>query len=396
MKGIVVDIADKYAVILDKQGSFIKIKNTGNLKIGYEVEAPSVATLNISAFNRIASIAAVFLIILGLGYGVYSYNQPFSYVDIDINPSIELTINRYDRIIKAEAINNDGKVLLNAGSYKNKGIEDGIETLLEAAAKNGYIKSDSENAVVFTVVSSDDEKAEKIQNEIKTTAGEELKQNKDNANIVIERATIERHREAKKIGLSPGKLALIEKAVELEPGKKVEDFKDKPVKEIIKSIKEDSKLKDKNDDKKDKSDNNENSKLKLKDKTNANINEKAVKDNHQTSETMKNNKDDNKKESQAEKPKKTSPRGQQVEEKKTSLKNNKKDESYKQQASDKKNTKDNTVDRDKGKPKVNIQHKDSEISKGTNSEEKKATNGKNNSNTPHDSKSYQGKGKTKK
>ena len=50
---------------------------------------------------------------LAVSIGGYSYIQtPVSYVSIDVNPSVELTLNRVDRVISATAFNGDGEAVL--------------------------------------------------------------------------------------------------------------------------------------------------------------------------------------------------------------------------------------------------------------------------------------------
>ena len=51
----------------------------------------------------------------------YSWVQrPVSYVSIDVNPSIELALNRFDRVVYAAAYNLEGEEILNGLSLKGK------------------------------------------------------------------------------------------------------------------------------------------------------------------------------------------------------------------------------------------------------------------------------------
>lgn len=236
MKAVVVEIDGKYAVALDKKGNFIKINNDGKLRIGYEVDVPSAKIFNLSTYLKPASIAASFLLLIGISYGAYSYSNPYSYVDIDINPSIEFTTNVYDRIIKAEGLNEDGKKLLEKNNFKNQSLKDGVEGVIKNAANEGYIKEDVKNAVMVTVSSKDDKKAEKIEEEAKTAVNKEIKNEKAETDVLVEKVNIQRHDEALKQGISPGRLLLIERLRETNPEVKVEDAKKLPVREILKQI----------------------------------------------------------------------------------------------------------------------------------------------------------------
>jgi hypothetical protein len=238
MKAVIVDIKGKYAVVLDKQGGFKKIRNSGQLRVGYEIELPQQTLLNFNKVTKIASIAAVFVGILGLSIGIYSYSLPYSYVNVDINPSIEITTNIYDRIIGVEGLNEDGKKLVKVDSYMNKSLKDGVEQVLETAVKEGYIKQDSLNAVIFTVSSKNEIKVEGIQKSLESTASQKLEAEGAETEVLIEKVDTEKRVKTESQGISPGKLNLINKLAEVDSEVKVEDFKDKPVKEIMRLIKE--------------------------------------------------------------------------------------------------------------------------------------------------------------
>lgn len=241
MKAIVVEIQGEYAIVLDKKGEFVKIKNNERFKVGHEVDLQVNAGFNINTFIKIASVAAVFILAVGLsfgGYSYYNYSQPYSYVDVDINPSIELTMNKYDKIVKMEGINQDGKTLLSNIENKNKDLKEGIEEIIKAATEKGYLKSNSQNVVMFAISSKDANKTVMIENNVKNAASGQLKaENLNDTNIVTEKVTLKNHDEAKKLGLSPGKLLVIERLKNLEPEKKVEDLKNLSMKDIVGAIK---------------------------------------------------------------------------------------------------------------------------------------------------------------
>jgi hypothetical protein len=236
MKAIVMDIDGKYAVVLDKKGSFQKIKNDGKLQVGYEIEMMDISRISAGFVTRIASIAAAVVLMVGVGYGAYSYSQPYSYVDVDINPSIELTVNRFDRILKAEAINRDGARILSQGSFAHKSFKEGVDQILTNAEAAGYFEDVSKNAVMFTVSSKEDRKAEQLTNKIREIVSGEATLEEQQTDVLVEKVTVQKHDDARKQGISPGKLSLLERLAEVQPEIKVEDYRDRPVKEIMKNI----------------------------------------------------------------------------------------------------------------------------------------------------------------
>lgn len=113
-------------------------------------------------FRTAAAVATciVFLCLIG-GYGVY--NHPVSYISIDVNPSVELGINCFGKVVSAEAYNQDGKKILDRSSLKHSSYMQAIDELLELEVGEGYLAEKS--LLVFTVISDD---SDGVLNEIRS------------------------------------------------------------------------------------------------------------------------------------------------------------------------------------------------------------------------------------
>ena len=91
-------------------------------------------------------MAASLLIIFICSIFIKTYNAPVSSVTIKINPSIKLQANRWNKIINVTPLNKDGTNLLKNLNLKNKGLEKGINLILEEAKKENYINNDYKNS----------------------------------------------------------------------------------------------------------------------------------------------------------------------------------------------------------------------------------------------------------
>lgn len=97
------------------------------------------------------ALAAVCLFVLFAVGGYSVYIRPVSYISIDINPSIEIGINRFGRVVSVRAYNVDGQTLLKQVSLKNVSYVQAIDLLLEGERSSGFLRDDS--LLVFTVIS---------------------------------------------------------------------------------------------------------------------------------------------------------------------------------------------------------------------------------------------------
>ena len=85
--------------------------------------------------------------------------QAHSYVAIDVNPSIELTLDKNNRVVSVRAMNEDAQVLLfEATGIEGKSVEKAVETIAGLVAEYGYVTQESD--VISVTVSSDDATAE--------------------------------------------------------------------------------------------------------------------------------------------------------------------------------------------------------------------------------------------
>ena len=55
-----------------------------------------------------AAAAASAAVVLACSVGAYAYTVPCSYVSLDVNPSLEFSLNRFDRVLSVSGVSKDG------------------------------------------------------------------------------------------------------------------------------------------------------------------------------------------------------------------------------------------------------------------------------------------------
>ena len=86
----------------------------------------------------LAALACALLLFAG---GGWLYFAPTATVSIDVNPSIELGINRFDRVVSATAYNQDGEELLEGMDLLHMECAQAVETVLQSDAVASLIDS---------------------------------------------------------------------------------------------------------------------------------------------------------------------------------------------------------------------------------------------------------------
>ncbi len=263
MRAIIVDIKGNNAAVLSDDGRMSQIKNK-NYTIGQKI-----VVKNNNYVKWVASVAAA-LIIFTLP--AWAYLNPYSYVSLDVNPSFEFSINRFDRVLEVKAVNDDAEEILeeiNIEGLKNKEIQEAVRNVLNELKNQGYIIEGEQGGVVVATSSKNEEKTNNLAETLRIAVSEEVnskaeKPNKElkelknyenkyeeseedeESGIEVEVIGVSQQKviEAKERGVTPGKINLVEKLKESSVSPEdfnVEEWLDKPVKDIMKATKENKK-----------------------------------------------------------------------------------------------------------------------------------------------------------
>jgi hypothetical protein len=185
----------------------------------------------------VACIAAV--LVIGVLAGGYTYLEtPVAYISLDINPSIELGINALNKVVSSEGVNRDGRALLEGQKIIRASLTDALDSLISIAAQKNYISDDGTTVVSITAESNNRKRAQNLTNIGEQAVSKSIVRYKVKAVIYKDSADLSLRLEAKKEGVSSGKLKLIKSLQALEPSITVEQHKDSKVSDLLAKAKE--------------------------------------------------------------------------------------------------------------------------------------------------------------
>ena len=147
--------------------------------------------------TRILAALAACLVLVALGAGGAAWALlPSAYVAIDVNPSLELGINRIDRVASTEAFNDDGVAVLAAADVDGMTYEDAMDAIDDAL--KAYRSENS--AVRVTIVCDDEARASTLE-----TVGAHCLDRDGTGNVTCSHASEDEHHAAHDAGLGLGK-----------------------------------------------------------------------------------------------------------------------------------------------------------------------------------------------
>lgn len=210
--GIVLQVRGPKTTVLLNGGEFIQVRTRKDWAEGM------VVTIEDKKFswNRYASLAAGILLFfcLGIGGGRIYYRESL-FISMDINPSIEISVNRFDRIIRIQARNRDADKILSSVSVKNMKYADGISAILECEEMQAYLTDNSD--VTFAVQTGSFEKEKSTVQVLTDVSDTVILPDHHNADIEYLSVSREVVENAHAHGTTPGKYVYLQKLQESDP-----------------------------------------------------------------------------------------------------------------------------------------------------------------------------------
>jgi hypothetical protein len=250
MRGVITQVQKNKAALLLEDGTVLAVNNK-NYEIGQEVTWGMATTIN---FKRLTAMTAAVCMMLVAGGGALAYYTPVSYVSMDVNPSIEYKLNMFERVLSVKGINDDGTEIveeIDLANLGNKTIEEALALTVQRIAEKGYLDS-GDAGIVITTSAKDLKKAEAMAEQLQEKTQETVLEQNKPAEISAEAVGAERVAEAQQLGVTPGKLNLVEKMMStaLDSGTlNREEWLKRSVKDIMaqtKQFREETKAAEKN------------------------------------------------------------------------------------------------------------------------------------------------------
>ena len=165
--------------------------------------------------------ACAALVLLGTGGGGLLYHQSHavaSVVSLDVNPSIELKVNRNEKVISCTALNTEAAAVLfdmgGGADLAGTKLDVAVNAIVGALVREGYLDSIS-SAILISVEDNDQERAQRLQAELVASVDGVLQAQAPGTSVLSQVLTVDAGTKPVVYGegLSLGKAALVEKVL---------------------------------------------------------------------------------------------------------------------------------------------------------------------------------------
>ena len=199
---------------LKPQDSYEKIsRELPNISQERKVVQMKERNIKLKKVSYVVAAACLALAIGLFGLSYYSKNLAVdSIIEIDVNPSIEIMANKADKVLEVNALNSDGKEILDGMNLEDSDLKVAVNAVIGSMVQKGYF-SELDSGILVSVENKDGEKAERIRQEIVQNIDAKLSENNVAAPIINQAVNPSHSDEADKLaaeqGISYGKALFI-------------------------------------------------------------------------------------------------------------------------------------------------------------------------------------------
>ena len=186
-----------------------------------------------------AAVAALLALVLLPSFLLHPKVEATVY--LDVNPAIELAVDRRERVISVRADNADGDKILAGMDLRKTDLDVALNAILGAMVRNGYL-SDAKSVLLLSVDSADAARASRLQQSLSAQADQCLR-SLTGSGLVLSQSVRPGSGEtdlASRHGITPGKAALLLKLAEDHPELDPEDLAELSMTELVRLVRRQS------------------------------------------------------------------------------------------------------------------------------------------------------------
>ncbi len=180
-------------------------------------------------FIKYLMAAASLVLVLGAGAlltNVYRLNYAVSStVSLDVNPSIQITVNEKERVLEVKALNKEGGIVIGDMDFEGSDIDVTMNALIGSMLRKGYL-NELANSILISVDNNDPAKGEQLQEKLTEKVNELLESDgffgavlgqtiRENGNL---------QQLAEQYGITQGKAQLIQQILDSTTGHTFEEL----------------------------------------------------------------------------------------------------------------------------------------------------------------------------
>lgn len=252
-EGIVIKLVKHKAIVTTDDFHCYYIKRTPTIYVGKQVEFTQSDIIRKTSIQKKLLLSAacmlfvvtVFLNLAGIINinGILSGPKVFAYVDVDINPSLEIRIDESGNVLSLVPLNEDAKILTKKIKLSNISLSKAVDNIIDETKKDTTLSTVEKDYILVSSTLNHNknktgneynlkkEKLDTIMNSLK----ESIK-DKGKVNSYLLQTNLQERKYARNIGLSTGRYLLYNEYKNFKSDFSIEEARSANVNELLKCV----------------------------------------------------------------------------------------------------------------------------------------------------------------
>ncbi|MFZ5989217.1 MAG: anti-sigma-I factor RsgI family protein [Bacillota bacterium] len=250
-KGLIFSLRKNTALVATPNNAYYKIARKATMFVGQEVIFKKTDIIDYKyVIKKLSTIAACVCLLITIAFvfvrlQMQSIPVPkeFAFISLDINPSMEFTIDELENVLNVESLSNDAEEITKEIEFKGMKLDSAVTRVVELCEEKEFIDTKSKvylliggsvnsDAKKGTDKAKSNDKLSKILNELKeslekTYSGEQ--------EIIAIKSSPENREAARENNISQGKYAVYSELIRLGKEITVEEIKGTDMKDLLKA-----------------------------------------------------------------------------------------------------------------------------------------------------------------
>ncbi len=156
-KGTVIEINGNRAFVLNGMCEYQEVRITGTVRPGQEISYSIDQVCKkqeYPSFRKLALAAASFVLLFLFSFNAYQQvvaGSVYAYIALDINPSLEIGINKDYKIIKTKGFNDEASALIKDCSILNTDLDLALPKIIEECSAKDYLVNGQTNYIALSL-----------------------------------------------------------------------------------------------------------------------------------------------------------------------------------------------------------------------------------------------------
>lgn len=247
--GKVIDMDKKTAVVMTDDFAFINVKVRPEMAVGYKFEFGELDIVKSKPrLKAYIPIAACFAILLSLAimfmHGSIGPKGIYAFLAVDINPSIEFSIDYNNRVVGVRNLNKDARTVTDNLELVGKTVDEALRDVIQRSKECGFIVPERENIVLVSVARNKQDQGKSDNEKLKgnidrlTAHVNDVLSALDDSNIETKvlKITDEQRATSLEKDISMGRYVIYLKAIERNMDLTIDKMRDVNLSQILKYI----------------------------------------------------------------------------------------------------------------------------------------------------------------